>query len=327
MHNTTPSRATSLHLTRRKAPPLVTSLAIASQALAQAAPLALAGDHTKELAKSVVEPEPPSRWHALIVNEFSDHYITPRGLNTENQGVIWQPLVLVFLNLYQSKTGFLTDVSLTGGIWISVHSRASGANPSHHIELDPIAGIGFKFFGQISFDATWTAFESETDSYDTSQNLSLKLTWNDHIFGDQFSINPYVEYWQELENKDTVVFNPATSQESFYFSIGINPTYKFKDIPLELSLPTYVNIVNDDFYQRFDGTPGGSGAAVFSTELKATVPLKFIPKQYGFWSVYAGFQYYHLDNAGLLDGNQVLGADAERQNNLYQVHGGITVFF
>jgi hypothetical protein len=286
-----------------------------------------AGDLSKELGKSVVEPEPGSRIHALIVNEFSDHYITPRGLNVENQGLVWQPLVLVFLNLYQAKSGFLTDVTLTGGVWNSVHSRRSGFEPSNHNELDPIAGIGFKFFSQLSFDATWTAFESETNSYDTSQNLSLKLTWNDKLFGDSFSINPYVEYWRELDNKDTVVFDGSRSDESYYFSVGINPTYKFKNLPLELSALTYVNIVDNDFYQRFDGSPGGGGAAVFSTQLKATVPLKFIPKQYGFWSIYAGFQYYHLDNAGLLDGNQALNADSRRAHSLYQWHGGLTVFF
>ncbi len=315
----------SIHPSRtRPASYLAPFAALASLILA---PLAQAGDYTKDLAKSVVEPEPGPRIHALINNEFSDHYITPRGLHVENQGLIWQPLVLIFLNLYQSKTGVLTDVTLTGGIWNSVHSRESGANPGYHNELDPIGAIGFKFFSQISFDATWTAFESETESYDTSHHLSLKLTWNDKIFGDQFAINPYVEFWRELNNKATVVFDGTRSEESYYFSIGINPTYKFKDLPLELSAPTYVNLVDSDFYQRFDGSPGGGGAAVFSTSLKATVPLRFIPKQYGFWSVYASGQYYHLDNAGLLDGNQVLGATSQRKHNLWQLHGGVTVFF
>jgi len=38
-------------------------------------------------------------------------------------------------------------------------------------------------------------------------------------------------------------------------------------------------------------------------------------------------QYYHLSNDGLLDGNQVLGADASRTENLVQFHGGISIFF
>ena len=48
---------------------------------------ARAGDASAKLAKSILEPEPPeSRVHLLINLEVSDHYITPRGLNVENQG-------------------------------------------------------------------------------------------------------------------------------------------------------------------------------------------------------------------------------------------------
>lgn len=292
-----------------------------------AAPQAFAGAEEK-LAKSVVEEESLGlRIHGLVNIDVSDHYITPRGLNVENQGVIFQPLVLLFWNLYQSQEGFLNDVTLTTGVWNSIHTKESGAEPSHWNEIDPIAGISFKFAKAFTFDVFWSAFQSQTDSYETSNNLSFKLTYNDTIFGDSFSINPYVEYWYEVSDKATVVFNPETSSESWYFSLGINPTYKFKSIPLTLSFPTFVNLVEDDFYQRMDGTPGGSGLAVFSTQIKATVPLNFIPKSYGNWSIYASFQYYNLSNDGLLDGNQVLGADADREENLYQFHGGLTIFF
>lgn len=288
---------------------------------------AQAGDLTQEMKKSVVEPESPGlRIHGLVNLEVSDHYITPRGLNVENQGVVFQPLVLLFWNLYANPDAFINDVTLTTGVWNSIHTRRSGAEPSHWNEIDPIGGLTVKFAKQFQFDVFWSAFQSQTDSYDTSNNLSLKLTWNDKFF-ENFSINPYVEYWYEIDDKATVAFNTATADESWYFSIGINPTYKFKSIPLELSLPTFINLVEQDFYQRFDGSPGGSGLAVFSTQLKAVVPLKFIPQSYGFWSVYAGFQYYNLSNDGLLDGNQVLGADADREENLYQVHGGLTIFF
>ena len=56
-----------------------------------------AGTSAKEkLSKSVIEPEPPSKIHTLINVDISDHYITPRGLNVENEGVVVQPLVLIF---------------------------------------------------------------------------------------------------------------------------------------------------------------------------------------------------------------------------------------
>src|SRR4051812_48764773 len=66
---------------------------LAAGLLVLSSTLASAGDHTKDMGKSIVEPE-PSRWHVLINNEFSTDYITPRGIHAENQGVVWQPLVL-----------------------------------------------------------------------------------------------------------------------------------------------------------------------------------------------------------------------------------------
>lgn len=285
-----------------------------------------AGEADSKLVKSVIEPEEPSRFHALVNLEFSDHYITPRGLDVENQGVVFQPLVLLFLNLYSSKDAFLSDVTLTTGVWNSWHTRKSGATPRQWNEIDPIVGLTFKLAKDLQFDAFYTAFNSQTNSYDTSTNLDLKLTYHDHLFKG-FTINPYVEYFDEISKKATVAFNSDTSDTSFYFALGIDPTYNFTAVPLRLEFPTFVNIVENSFYQRFDGTDGGSGVAVFSTEIKGTVPLKFIPKSYGNWSFYAGVQYYHLDNPGVLDGNEVLGATSERKHNLLQLHCGLTAFF
>ena len=36
-------------------------------------------------------------------------------------------------------------------------------------------------------------------------------------------------------------------------------------------------------------------------------------------------EYYHLDNDGLLNGNEALASGTS--HNLYQFHGGISVFF
>ena len=164
-----------------------------------------------------------------------------------------------------------------------------------------------------------------TDFYPTSHHLELKIRFDDSkLMGGDFSINPYVAHWHELEDKATVAFNPATSEESFYFTVGVIPTFKMGSV--KLVFPTYINLVGNDFYQQFDGSPGGAGLAVFGTEIKASVPLTFIPKEYGFWTAYAGVKYYHLENDGLLDGNQVL-ADSSREKDLIQFHGGLSIFY
>ena len=323
---TTPKSCTTHSHARRSSRngvlPYLGALLVTSSALTGA----YAGEADAKLSKSVIEPEPESKIHGLINLEISDHYITPRGLDVENQGVIFQPLVLLFWDLYSSKTGFLNDVTLTTGVWNSWHTRKSGANPGQWNEIDPITGLTFKFLNDLQFDVFYTAFRSQTDSYDTSTNLDLKLTYHDHFMGD-FSINPYVEFFDEISNKATVELVPAESHTSYYFQLGIDPTYSSKACPVKVELPTYVSLVGSDFYQRFSGAAGGSGVGVFSTELKVSVPLDFIPKGYGHWTAYAGFQYYYLNNPGLLDGNVALGATSARKHDLYQLHGGITIFF
>lgn len=273
----------------------------------------------------VVTPPESEPWiHALLQLDFSDHYITPRGLNVENEGLIFQPLFLVFWNLYGDKEGFLQDVTLTTGVWSSFHTNESGADPGHWNEFDPIAGLGFKFADYWKLDLNYTAFRSMVDSYPTSHHLEVKLGFDDSKFLGAFALNPYVAFWKELENKATVAFNPATSEESYYFTLGVSPS--FKAGPVKFEFPTYINLVDGDFYQKFDGTGGGSGLAVFGTEVKVSVPLTFIPKDLGFWTLYAGVKYYHLSNDGLRDGNSVLTAN-EHKDDLVQFHGGISIFF
>jgi hypothetical protein len=274
-----------------------------------------------------LEVTPPSLIHGLINLEFSDHYITPRGLDVQNKGLVIQPLVLLFFDVYSSKTNVINDVSLMIGDWNSVHTAiaGSGPKPGHWNETDPTTGLSITFLKDWQFEAAYTAFVSEVDAFSTSQNVDLKLRYHDKFLGG-FSINPYAEFFLETSNKATVVFDKATSKRGYYFQLGIDPAYAFKTIPLTLDFPTYVNFPDQNFYQAANGSGSSSTIGLFTTEFRATVPLKFIPKGYGNWNVYAGVQYYYLNNKGLLDENQVL-ATTERHRNLVQFHGGLTLTF
>jgi hypothetical protein len=279
-----------------------------------------------------LEAPPQSLIHGLINLELSNAYITPRGLDVQNKGLVIQPLFLLFFDLYSSKDGPINDVSLTIGDWNSVHTAiaGSGPHPGHWNETDPLTGLTFKFFRDLQFDAFYTAFVSEVDAFRTSQNLDLKLTYHDKFISNKLvkglSINPYFEMFIETSNKATVALNESTAKRGYYFQLGVDPTYEFANVPFTVELPTYVNFPNKDFYQNFAGKGSISTLGLVTTELKGTVPLNFVPKGYGHWSIYAGVQYYYLINKGLLDENQVL-ATSERKHSLWQVHGGLTLVF
>ncbi len=293
----------------------------------------------KSVAAPVVEkPSLGSAITGLLNFDVSDKYYTPRGLISSKNGISMQPLLIIFVQAYKSDTGPLNELKFNFGVWNDIDTgtngtpAAFGGKPGNWDEIDGFAGVEAKIYKDWKLDAEETFFRSQTDSYATSTNFDFKATYLDHWFGDSgFSINPYAEVFVETSRKATVAFNVSTDDRGFYGSFGFDPTYKFKSIPLTLELPTYGNFVSEDFYQRSNGTPGGCGLAVVSTELKGTVPLAFIPIQYGAWSAYAGISYFHLDNPGLKDGNQLLGntlGDPRgRDTDLYQWHFGLTCFF
>jgi hypothetical protein len=264
--------------------------------------------------------------NALVAWDFSDHYITPRGLNVEDKGVVVQPLVLLLWKLHGSDQGAVSDITLTTGIWNSLHShRAGTARPSRWNEVDPILGVAVRFRKGFSVDVSSTAFYTPTDAYATSTHVAVKLTYN-NAFRKALALNPYVAYWRELSHKSTVMFNAATSKESGYLTVGATPTFGLGAGGTSLEVAAFANIVGSSFYQRFDGSDGGSGLALISVTPKVSVPLKFLGVSHGAWKASFSTSYFHLRNEGLLDGNQVL-ANPARESNLTQFHGGLSVFF
>lgn len=280
----------------------------------------------KALSKTILDQDVV---HGTLNLNFSDHHLTPRGLNLNSHGVIFQPLLKLDWNLYKpdpSPEQAINAVTFTTGIWNEIDSYRRGKYPGNWSEVDSILGPNVEFLKDWKFESPFITFVSETGTFRNCWAWNPKLTYHDHLFKN-FSINPYIEFFDELENKVTCVFNRAKSQESYYGVLGLDPTYVFEDLPLKLDAPTYCTIPGEDFYQRKNGTGGGSGLGLFTTMLKATVPLKFIPEDYGKWSFYAGVQYYYLNNPGLLDGNQFKGADKSRERNLMAFHTGLTLRF
>jgi hypothetical protein len=267
-----------------------------------------------------------SNVNVLVGMDFSGDYITPRGLHVEDEGLVWQPLVLMLWKLHAADQGLVRDVTLTTGIWNSFHSQRAGATPSRWNEVDPILGLGIKLQGGWAVDAGMTAFYTPTDSYLTSTHLDLKLTYNDSFLGG-VSLNPYVAYWVELNNKSTVVFDPSTSQEGSYLTLGATPVFALGATGTTLEVGTYANFVSSSFYQRMDGTDGGSGLGIFSVSPKLSVPLKFFGVSHGAWTAYVTGSYFRLSNDGVMEGNQLLSGESVNEPNLTRFRGGLTVFF
>src|SRR5882762_5226221 len=112
-------------------------------------------------AASAADAGPTSRVHALVNFEFSDKYLTPRGMIVQNKGLVFQPLVLGFANIYSGESG-ITDVTAVGGIWNCFgtgrlpSSDSNGKDKTSWYEIDPIAGISVGIAKKLTLDVTYT---------------------------------------------------------------------------------------------------------------------------------------------------------------------------
>ena len=233
----------------------------------------------------------------------------------EDQGVVFQPLFLMFVNLWQGDR-FLNEVTLVPGIWNSVHSRQGGPKASHWNEVDPILGLNTRFANDFTLGVTYTVFKSQNGSFRTSQHLETKLGYDDTKFLQAFALHPSFIYWQELANKAT----PAGTGPGYYFDVGITPAYTLEGCDLKLEAPIRALFPSGRFY----GT--ASTVGLYELGLKGTLPMKFMPPDYGKWSVHAGFKYMRFLNDNLITFQSFLGPGRPTRE-AGQFYCGVSAFF
>ncbi|HTI98206.1 MAG TPA: hypothetical protein VL527_04805 [Dongiaceae bacterium] len=272
-------------------------------------------------ATSARADDAPSKVHALVNFEFSDHYLTPRGMDVQNHGLVFQPLVLGFFDLYRSD-GMLGNVTLVGGVWNCfgtgklASSDSNGAKNTSWYEIDPIAGISIGFAKHLTLDVTYTAFDMQIFNIPFSEHLETKLSFDDSAYLKKFAVHPYFSYWQELDGK-AVSNTDANPESSYYFDLGVAPAYTFEKIGLKVEVPCRVLLPDSKFY----GTGAGSSSTVglYEVGVKGSIPLKFMPSGYGHWSLHLGFKYMGFEDDNL--------KATQHRSGSTQVYGGISTFF
>ena len=305
-----------------------------------------AGDAKQMLGKSVVEPATPlgAKVNLLLNVEFSDSYVTPRGQVVRDDGLTIQPLLLAFLSLYEGD-GLISSFKFVGGMWndfgtkgVSEHAPFGSEPKTHYTEIDPIFGVSIGIAKMFTLDVTYSAFVEQILDISTSHNLEVKLSFDDSPYLGPFALHPYVSFWDELDGKATaaqvpfLVFgkSPFTGKgtppgEGYYFEIGVCPGYTFKELcDLKIEAPCRVLLPSKDFYGEWYDS--ASTVGLYEVGVKASIPLKFMPKGYGFWNIHAGYKYMDFVDENLQGMNQ-FNAPGKSTDHIHQVYGGISVFF
>jgi len=279
--------------------------------LTSMSPIALAQDSS-----------PPPVVHGFDDLAFKNDYITPRGLLVTNKGLTIQILNGFVFPAYQSATGPVNDIAFVAGVW-------NDLNPAHQNaptwnEIDPFVGVNFNLYKDWIAGIQYVAFISPHGNFKLEHNFEFSLRYEDKMrWLSPISFNPYAKLFFTADGGSTVVLGKVPS---FDVELGAVPTWDLhpRDIPVTLTMPTWLTVGPADFWG------GTSNVGVFSTGVNARVPIEWVPRQYGEWSVTAGVQYYNLINSQLRNaqsGIGVVSAGSSGYRNVFVFAAGLGFHF
>ncbi|CAN7569038.1 hypothetical protein LJR225_004222 [Phenylobacterium sp. LjRoot225] len=253
--------------------------------------------------------------HGFADLSVKNDYITPRGLHVTSTGSTVQFLNGLVLDFPQDPAGVVTDISLVAGTWTDFNPGAAGVQTLN--EFDWFVGANAKLGKSWTIGAQFVQFISAPGNFDTENNIEFSLSYADKLT--PISINPYAKFFWAVSGDSTVVLGKRG--DTFDIELGAVPTWDLHPYgaPVVLSAPTWVTVGPKSYWG------GDQNAGVFSTGLKATLPLK-TPPATGHWSVYAGYQYYYLINDQLVAAQSILNNGMD-DRNLHLVQVGVGLGF
>lgn len=225
-------------------------------------------------------------------SDFTTAYFF-RGILQERDGLIWQPYGEVNVNLFsadESDTGPVRGLTLLVGMWNSIQSEktlASGSGPGNWYESDFYAGGKMSLFGNTEAKVYYIAYTYPGGAFQTVQEIDAQFSLTDTEWLGKFALYPYVLFAGEFDN------TALGTQPGVYTEVGVRPSFTIIDsetYPVSLAFPLKVGLSMGDYSEGPNGkdyTFGYfQGGPVFS------IPLAFIPAEYGSWGFAMGASVY-----------------------------------
>lgn len=291
-----------------------------ASALALAAVLSLVGPSlapAQTPAPPATTPAPPAPEEAKPVNagrlsisagvDWTSAYFF-RGIKQETEDLVLQPYGELTFRLIENA-GALTSLSLTAGMWNSFHTGPSGSDnslatePKVWYELDGYFKLSAVLFEDLTAAVIYTAYLSPNNAFNTVQEVAVGFSYNDAKLLGPFALNPSVLIAFEFDGQAD-----AGADKGVYAQLGIAPSYTFladSAYALTLSVPVTMGLSLSDYYEFGIGSDDTFG--YFSAGATLSVPLAFIPPEFGKWLVRGGVQVLFLgDNLKAInDGDEV----------------------
>jgi len=263
---------------------------------ARAEEAAPAGDVEMGSTPAAAEPPAPNsgRISLSVGNDFTTAYFL-RGILQERDGFIWQPYGGITFKLADELGyGVIKNFAFSLSTWNSIQSNQTFAqsSPKNWYEADIIAGFSMTLWDYVNTNISYVAFTYPNGAFSTAQELDWTIGFNDAEFLGPFALNPSVLWVFEVDN---VSFGDL-DREGIYVQPGVKPSvtlFQEADYPVTLALPLSVGLSVSNYYEESGGGLDQT-FGFFDAGLVASVPLSFIPSDYGTWSASASFDVLAL---------------------------------
>jgi hypothetical protein len=220
-----------------------------------------------------------------------------RGIaNVQNGGSNVQPYAEINFKLLENM-GPLSSLVITPGIWNNFQYGDDGrlvepSDPRFWFESDLYARLSATWWDVFTTGVTYTYYTSPNDSFTTYADVGLSFGLSDSKWLGAFALNPSLLFAFETKGEALV---SEDGDKGIYMGIGLAPGYTFfadSPYPITVSAPMTFGFSLKDYY-----TVNGKNQTFgyFSGGPLFTVPLKFIPTDFGSWSLRAGVQFLVLN--------------------------------
>jgi hypothetical protein len=226
-----------------------------------------------------------------VGSDFTTAYFF-RGILQERNGFIWQPHAEIDANLYKEEKAFLSGLTLFVGTWNSIQSektlsRGGGTGPGNWYESDFYTGFKFDFADTVELKPFYYLYMYPNGAFPSIQEMDVAVSLFDAQWLGAFALNPSFLMAWEIQNT-ALGTKPGT-----YAEADINPNwviYQDETYPVNMAIPMQVGMSVGDYYESPSGRDQGFG--FYKGGVTFSVPLGFMPEEYGSWSIAAGPAVY-----------------------------------
>lgn len=223
-----------------------------------------------------------------------------RGIPQEDQGFILQPGLDIGIALYSGDT-FSVDAYV--GTWNSLHFDAPTGTGTFGcwFEADWYIGLAIGLPYGFGLDVSYVNLYGPNVGAQFAEEIDVNISWDDsEVWGDTgipgwTGLQPYALFAFETEAGSD--YGAVVQEQGIYLELGIAPGFTLiesADYPVDVSIPLTLGLGLDDYYQYADVASGAArdeDFGFFDAGIVASMPLAFVPADYGSWSVSAGIHF------------------------------------